>query len=139
MKRSVLWLGVGAIAVALIVGLVSLYRVPIFPVKDIQVSGNSHLTDAQLIALARVPSDATLLRLPSKAIESRLLANSWITDVKGGSRFPHTVRLAVTERKAAAIVDGGGKNVWVVSSDGHWLDRGPPKKLRFLLSGTSRR
>lgn len=85
------------------------------------VSGTKHLTPEQVAALAAVPGDATLLRLPAKQIETRVKSNAWVADAELDRDFPSTLRIVITERAPAAVVDTGGTSLWVVAGDGVWL------------------
>jgi cell division protein FtsQ len=104
-------------------GAVALYRAPILPVKNIEVSGGFHYDRAALLSIAGIPADATLLRLPEGRIEASLTADPWIRSAKVERTFPGTVRISVEERRPAAVVDAGGANVMVVSADGYWLGK----------------
>ncbi len=94
-----------------------LTRSSAFGVKNVEVTGAGHLSAKQVVALAKVPSDATLLRLPSGDIRTRLLSDPWIADATVHRVFPSTVRIDVTERRAAAVVEAD-KALWLVDSSG---------------------
>jgi cell division septal protein FtsQ len=51
--------------VGLVWGAVALWNAPIFAVQNVTVSGQSHLKKADILAMAAVPKDATLIRLPT--------------------------------------------------------------------------
>lgn len=120
-RRLLVSAALAVAAVAIIVGLVSLWRAPIFSVDTIVVSGNERLSVDQVLARAKVPAGTTLLRLPKGAVVKRLLAEAWIDEVRVVRRFPHSLRIEVVERKPAAIVDAGGTNIWIVDTSGMWL------------------
>lgn len=111
------------LAAGVLWGLVKLWNAPLFPVKQIEVTGNSRLTREAILASASVSPDATLPRLPKAAILERLNANPWIAQAGLTRSYPSTVRIAVTERVPAALVDAGGGDLWMVAADGHWLGR----------------
>lgn len=110
-----------AVLIAVVWGLISLYTAPIFVIEKVNVSGNDHLTDASVIASAAVPPDATLVRVSVKDIERRLASNPWIQEVRVSKDYPNALNVTVVEREPALAVDAGGKEIWVVSKDGHWL------------------
>jgi len=56
-------------------------------------------------------------------VKKRLAANPWFREASVVKRLPGTIRISVTERTPAAIVDAGGTNLWLVSTDGRWLER----------------
>jgi len=113
-----------AIVGLLVWGAVALYRAPIFMVEDVQVRGASHLSSAQVQEIADLPGEVGLLRLRVGEVADRLEANPWVAEATVERDFPSTLRLTVKERIPAAVVDAGGENVWLVSTDGYWLGRG---------------
>lgn len=121
-RRRVL-LGIAAVVavVAVAWGLAALWQAPFFTVDAVKVSGLSHLTNAEVIKLADVPSDATLLRLPKAAIVRRVESSPWVSSVRLSRSFPHTVVLEVTERVPTAFADSGAHGVWLVTGDGYWV------------------
>jgi cell division protein FtsQ len=106
-----------AVAAVLLAIYFALTYSPAFAVKQVEVTGASHLTSAKVVALAAVPSGATLLRLPSAEIRARLVSEPWISDATVHRVFPSTVRIDVTERRPAAVVDSD-KALWLVDSSG---------------------
>lgn len=122
-RRIALGAGVGVLVSLLMWGLVALYRAPVFEVDKIEVTGTKHLDRAAVLKRAAIPADATLTRLGARGIETRLMADPWIASARVDRDFPHTVRLEITERTPAAVVDAGGTKLWVVSSDGFWLGK----------------
>lgn len=115
----------GVLAVAclglVIWGLVALSRVPFFTVQTVTVTGVHHLSEAEVLALAAVPSDANVLQLPKAAIASRIGNSPWVSHVDVQGHLPHAVSIAVVERVPIALVDTGAGGVWMISSDGYWI------------------
>jgi len=111
-------------AVALLAwGVSAVVTSPMFRVDSIVVSGASRLTDEHVLALARVPSDVSLLQLPASQIVKRIRTEPWVSSVEIERDYPSTVRIAITEREPAVVVDAGGTDLWLMSSDGVWLGR----------------
>jgi len=104
-------------------GLAAIARAPVFAVKDITVNGNRHLQREDVVRLAAIPPGTTLLRLPRSAIEDRLEASPWVADANVSRDFPSSVNIHITERRPIAVVDAGGTELWVVSTDGYWLGK----------------
>ena len=120
-RQTALVIGVALAVVATLWGLVSLWRAPILPVKDVQVTGASRLTSASVLASAAIPAGSTLPKLPKSQVLDRLRANPWIADASLSRHLPGTVRIEIVERTPAALVDAGGTELWFLSADGHWL------------------
>lgn len=115
-----------SVVLVLVVAGAALYFSDLFPVKEIKVEGAEHLTTREMEALAQVPSDTTLLRVDTGAIEKNLLRDAWIQDVAIHRDFPNTLRIVVTEREISAVVEVPTENAkstqpWAISSDGIWL------------------
>jgi cell division protein FtsQ len=119
--------------VGVVWGLVALWQAPLFTVDTVQVTGTHRLTQYQVLALAAVPSDATLLRLPEKEILARVQADPWVSAVRLERRFPHALRIDVTERTPAALVDVGSQGLWLVSGDAHWIVKRASEPTGTLL------
>lgn len=116
---------------ALVGGGVFIYASDILAVKEVRVSGITHLTAEEISTLAAVPASSTLLRVDSDAIEQRLKANSWVENAEVRRVFPNTLELVVTERTIAAVVEVTSVaeqkvESWAISRDGFWLMLIPP-------------
>lgn len=101
-KMSLLWIGGAA---AIIAACLTLFNSTLFPVSAVEVTGNERLTADEVIALADVPADATLLRFPADAVSDRVAANPWVASVSVSRDFPDTMQIRIEERKPAALVD----------------------------------
>ncbi|MDR3685698.1 MAG: FtsQ-type POTRA domain-containing protein [Coriobacteriia bacterium] len=123
-RRRVLLVAAAVLAVVAVAwALSALWRAPLFTVDTIKVTGVSHLTSADVLALAAVPKDATLLHLAPSEIEQRVEASPWVSSAKVSRSFPHTLVVDVVERVPIALADAGARGQWFVSGDGHWVAR----------------
>jgi cell division protein FtsQ len=116
---------VGALVVALVLGVIwgaiALWDAPIFTIDSVQITGLSHLKDAEVRSLAAVSADDTLLKIATKQIAARVKTSPWVADASVTRTFPHTLAIAVTERVPFAVVDAQGAGQWLVTSDGYWI------------------
>jgi cell division protein FtsQ len=106
---------------AVVLGCVLLMRSSVFTVTTVEVQGVDRLSEEEVLALAAVPDDATLLRFPAGDVADRLLANPWIEDVSVNRDFPDTMVITVVERTPSAQLDLG-EQYWVVDSEGYVLE-----------------
>lgn len=120
-RRIALVIAASAAVLILAWGLAAIWRAPLFTVDSVQVKGNAHLSTAEVLSLAAVPTDATLLRLPSSQIVERLESSPWVSAARVTRSFPHTIVLDVTERVPLALADAGVRGLWLVTGDGHWV------------------
>ncbi len=121
LKRSAVFAALAVAFVLVIWGIVALYRSPLFLVEEVVVNGEDHLAAESVVASAAIPAETSLHRLPASEIEARLARDPWIRSVKVSRDYPHTVVIDIVERKPSVVVDAGGKELWVVSTDGYWL------------------
>ena len=132
-RRYAIRVGIAlAVVVALVVGWFALYNSNAFAIEEVAVTGVEHLTSAEMAEMAAVPEGITLLRVDTDTIRDRLLHNAWVQDVSVTRRFPHTLEIAVTERKITAIVEvptASGRSVksWAIAEDHMWLMPIPEK------------
>ena len=113
---------VAAAIVVVVVGSALLYRSPAFSVTSVAVTGNTRVSRDRVLALAAIPPDATLLRLPASEIEARIGKDPWVSAVSVGRSFPDKVTIAITERVPVALVDlGKPRGVWVVDANGSFI------------------
>jgi len=115
---------IGAVAaVALVIaGCSALYSSSLFTVKNVEVAGVVHITAARVKALAAVPSSATLIRFPADEVAARVAADPWVAAVTVSRVFPSGMRIRVTERVPAAIVDAG-ESVWLADASGVMISK----------------
>lgn len=111
--------GIVALVILVVVGVVAIYRSPVFAITRVDVVGNARLTANEVRAIAGVPADATLLRFPSRAVKARLGADPWIASAQVSRDFPDGMRIRIVERVPYARVDEG-QTLWLVDSGG-WV------------------
>ena len=123
-RRRMLFGVLAALAALLMIwGVVALWRAPILQIEKIEIRGNSHLSESAVLKLAAIPSDATLMRFDANAAETRLLRDPWVASAEVTRRLPGVATIVVGERSAAAVIDAGGTNLWLVDTHGYWLGK----------------
>lgn len=121
--------GVILVAVLGIAGVV-LANSGVFTVRQVTVSGVSHITAEEMTELAAVPEGTTLLNVDANGITSRLTSNPWVQSASVDRVFPDTLNLNVTERTISAVVsvtvdESNTVERWALASDGMWLTELP--------------
>ncbi|BBA96766.1 putative cell division septal protein [Actinacidiphila reveromycinica] len=77
--------------------------------EHVKVSGNSVLTDHQIVSAAKVPLGGALFSVDTGAVSRRLTAAlPRIDHVDVERSWPHTVALRITERTPSAVLKKGG-------------------------------
>ncbi len=111
LRRWLVWRYVIAsvLLVALVVGGIWLVFVSsVLTVQRVRVTGESQLTERQVLAAAQVPDGAHLAQLNLGAIRSRVSALAPVRRVDVSRDWPHGVLIKVTERRPVAVVEIGG-------------------------------
>jgi cell division protein FtsQ len=106
-----------AAVVLVLGGCGALYSSPLFTIKTVEVVGNVHVSADAVRALARVPSDATLIRFPADAVAARVAADPWVSNVAVSRVFPSGMRIRVFERVPIAVVQTGSAK-WLADATG---------------------
>lgn len=89
---------------------------PILATREVQVVGNQLVSTDQVVAVAQVPLEVPLPRLPRSAIRERVEALAPVAEVSLGMTLPHTVVITVTERTMAYQVAEAGAFHWIDST-----------------------
>lgn len=108
-----------AAVLAVVAGLIAVYRSPLLTVQRYRLVGAKHLKLAQVLARAQVPADATLVRFPSAEVRARIAQDPWVSSVTIHRRLPDTVEFDVVERTPAAQLQAGN-GLWLVDREG-WV------------------
>jgi cell division protein FtsQ len=110
--------------VTLLVGLAAIgaagwgaTRTPLFEMRALHVSGNKHLTDAEVARLAGLSRSTNVLWLRGGAIAHRIERDPWILRARVTRSLPGTVTVSIQERRPVAIMESG-RSLLLVSGDG---------------------
>lgn len=108
-RRQLRRIGIGALVLALVVGLVWLVFVsPVLAAKEVRVTGTSLLSTEQVASAAKVPLGTPLASFRAQPVADRVAELPEVGSVKVRARWPNTVVLEVTERTPAVqrVVNG---------------------------------
>jgi cell division protein FtsQ len=127
------WWPISIIVVAMLVALgFWATKSPWFAARRIDVSGQSHLTRADVLRLAGVRLGANVFWLHGGDLERRLERSPWVADADVAKSLPSTIRITVHERAPVARVRDGDRFL-VVAADGTVLGRARWRKDMPLL------
>jgi len=93
----------------------------VFPVQEVVFCGNTHLSDAELRALADIGKNEGLFALSPKVVSTRLLQSPWITQVSIRKEFPYRVLIKVQETAPFAILETKGRT-YLIDERGKMLE-----------------
>ena len=129
-RVPIVFITIVAIVAVLDLGGVVLANSGVFTVRQVTVSGVSHITSEEVTNLAAVPEGTTLLNVDANGITSRMTSNPWVQSASVDRVFPDTLNLNVTERPISAVVsvtvdDSNTVERWALAPDGMWLTKLP--------------
>jgi cell division protein FtsQ len=115
------WL-VGPVAAAAVVAAgIGVTASPLFDARTIVVRGQTHLSREDVLRLAAIDHGTNVFWLSSGRAERLLEADPWVSSAEIVRTYPSTVRISITERRAASEVRVGSR--WLlVAADGTVLD-----------------
>lgn len=103
--------GISFPAIALlfvVLSVASFLQSPYFEVRQVRVSGADYLLEREVLLIAGVPAKSNVFLVPTKEIESRLLATPRIRKARVHRIIPDTLRIDVEERTTVAYLPYGG-------------------------------
>lgn len=93
-----------AAVILLALGLV-LYFTPLMSVRDVEITGITAITRAEVLDTAQVPDGAPLLQVDTAAIADRVATIRRVASARVQRQYPSTVRIAVVERIPLVVKD----------------------------------
>lgn len=88
-----------------------------FHVEAVALTGNTRLTRDEILAMAGIGANTSLLFLDVAQIREKLKASTWVADATVLKLYPDRLHIAITERHPFALWQRDGKVV-VISADG---------------------
>jgi cell division protein FtsQ len=88
-----------------------------FPIAAVSLSGENHVSRAEIFAAAGVTDRASLLFLDVEGARARLKAIPWIADATVRKLYPDRLQITLTEREPFALWQVDGK-VSVIGAEG---------------------
>jgi cell division protein FtsQ len=121
------WLRRGLLAVLVLVTLAFfgqwiLHR-SFFSVQHVRVSGATHETRAEILAVTGLGAHPAMIDVHSSAVAHDLDALPWVASAKVVLRWPDTVTIAVTERVPVAVAYGAKGHLYLVDDTGDAIAR----------------
>jgi hypothetical protein len=89
-------------------GCVAAYRkattADYFAVSEIRITGNSRLTEAEVIGAAAIERGVNIFRVDVEAIAQRLRQHPWVLEATAVRKLPRGLEIGIVERKVEALV-----------------------------------
>jgi cell division protein FtsQ len=131
-KGGILYV-IHSIAVSGIIAGRMLYKAfpSVFPLREIMILGNRHLTEGEVKSLARLRSGEGLLRVSGKNIADNLLKSPWIKTATVRKDFPDRLRIRIYESSPFAILELKGQ-AFFIDETGRILEKMKGETVSFL-------
>jgi len=120
-----------ALAAAELAGLGALLLAPAFSVHTVEVSGNTRLTNDQVLSAAG-PINGSVFLIDPSAIQRRLEASTWIRSAAVSSQLFDRVSIRVEEWRPVALYKAGGGPPYLLSDQAAALAVAGSDELKTL-------
>jgi len=100
-------------------------------VNDIQISGNYHLSKADVIKNLNINRETSLLTLELNIVEARLRSNPWIKEVSLRKQMPDALMIRIKEADPKALLYLNG-SAFLVEEEGNMLEEVINEGAAFL-------
>ena len=95
---------------------------PLLAVQEVRLVGSAHTTRREVLAATGVAGDNLLLVSAGK-LEEQVQGLPWVARAKVDRILPDTVRVTISERRAAMVIDSV-RGSWTVDKTGRVLQQG---------------
>lgn len=104
--------------VAIIIGL---SNVPLFNIKNIEVVGNTKLSEDKIIDLSGISDSVNLFKLDKASIKKAIKENAYVENVEINRKFPNKVIIDIKEREAKYMLQFADSYVYI-NNQGYMLE-----------------
>jgi cell division protein FtsQ len=88
-----------------------------FGIKSVTVTGNTRLTQGDLVALGGIEMGNNLFSFDTRAAEEGIIKNPWVESAKVTRELPNALKVEIVERKAVALAVLG-ERLYLVTKEG---------------------
>lgn len=107
---------------------------PIFNIKEIKVTNNTHVPSDTIISLSEIKIDENIFKFYKRDASNNIKGNAYIENVDIERKIPNTVEIKVEERIPKYSVDIMGKFMYI-NSQGYFLELSEDNKNLTIIHG----
>ena len=133
-RLRVFWIFIVLLLVAAAIGGFRVATWPGFDPKSVTVTGTSHITAADVLKRAAIPSDRNVWLLDKRAAEARVDALPWVQTTHIYRSLPANARIVVVERTPAACIQSDNGR-YLVDPSGHVIETSCNDALHATIIG----
>jgi cell division protein FtsQ len=104
---------------------IAISRSSIFSLRHLEVSGNRHLSTAEVASLAGLSTHTNVLWFSTGAAQERMLRDPWIASASLSRALPSSVSVKLTERSPVAVTSAQSGGLVLLAGDGVVLGGAP--------------
>ncbi|MDQ3217088.1 MAG: FtsQ-type POTRA domain-containing protein [Actinomycetota bacterium] len=101
---------------------------PLLIVSNVEVAGGRHVTEADIMTIARLDERRNLLLLSTTEVAQAVRELAWVKRANIDRKLPGTLRVNIVERVPALALQAAEAR-WTIDRRGHVLAPGAPKRL----------
>lgn len=99
-----------------------IYNSSFWEIGQIEISGNKHCSKKEIISLAAIKPKTSLMKLPKRDLEARLMKHPWLKEVFLYRRLPRTLLILVKERTPFVVLKKG-KNLYLLDEEAYVIEK----------------
>lgn len=122
------------LAACVLIAIIATMLSPLFNVKQINVEGNSKLTNDELISLSKIELYQNTYKISKTITKKRILENPYIQSVNIKRKLPNTITIIVEEKKPTFMIEYGGAYAYI-NNQGYILEVSQEKLEVPVLQG----
>lgn len=123
--------------IIVIAGAISFAMVsPIFNVNNIKISGNSKLTESEIISLSGIEQNENIFRISKSKTIKNIKQNAYVNEVSISKKIPNGIEITIEERKPSYMLEYGNAYVYI-NTQGYMLEVSSQKLDLPIILGYS--
>ncbi len=120
-RRRLWWLALGALVVAIVVGVLAVLGSSMFAVDQVSVNGAVYTDQGALDAVIDDLTGTAVLLVDTDEVEAQIEAIPWVRDARVTTSFPDSASIEIRERTPVAAMMGADGRARVIDVDGRVL------------------
>ena len=123
--------------IILLVAIILVLCSPLFNIKNIEVEGNSKLSNERIISVSTLQTHTNIFKFNTKLISEKIKENAYVNEAKITRKLPSTVKITIDERQPKYMLQFADSYVYI-NNQGYMLEISNEKlELPILIGFTT--
>lgn len=123
--------------IILLVAIILVLCSPLFNIKNIEVEGNSKLSNEKIISISTLQTHTNIFKFNTKLISEKIKENAYVNEAKITRKLPSTVKITIDERQPKYMLQFADSYVYI-NNQGYMLEISNEKlELPILIGFTT--